>query len=119
MRNLFSPALDNLHDSTLLKLNFNLEHGELEILIEEEVDGPRKVLHFKGVSKVNLGELNSFCVFELIELNYVDVKKAGDSFNIEIIFLLGISKPSWSISFDFKNWSTLSLTHPTNPSYNS
>lgn len=102
MNKLFSPAFDNVHDNTLLKLDFNLEHSEIEIIVEEEVGGLRKSFRFKGVSNINLIDLNSFSSFELIEISTVNVKRCEDAFNVEFVFILGFSMPSWNVSFDFK-----------------
>ncbi|WP_127125372.1 hypothetical protein [Pseudoflavitalea rhizosphaerae] len=103
-----NSGIRNFHDSGLIKLNLDFEQRLIEIVIEEEVGGKKWDLRFSNVSNISIDNLNSLSDFDLVEVNSISILETNNGFNVKIILLLGFGKPSWELSFNYKDlWTEL------------
>ncbi|HEY6159772.1 MAG TPA: hypothetical protein VI112_01075 [Bacteroidia bacterium] len=94
-----------LHDAPVGKITFDPDHRTLPVEVhfynEVKEDYDPKHLIFREANNITIGPLEEY---DSLEISSCDITPVQKNFKAEFLFLCGIEKQSWEISFEFRNF---------------
>lgn len=91
------------HDSSLIKLQIDFSDKTILFIIEKEFGKGYTNILFRDIKSLKFDEFSDYESFDDMDIVSADFEVIEENLYFgNIILMLGFSKPSWEISFNFR-----------------